>query len=133
MRPQISHPRRRGAAAAELATMLPLLCLITFGSIQAANTIHFKQGLTTAAFEGTRVATGVTATQQRIIDRVQAMLDARQITGATIAVDPSSDLVTVPFGTPIAISITAPISGNVSGPTFIQFSDTITVTGRTLH
>ena len=125
--------KRFGAIAAELATVLPLLSLITFGSIQVANTIHFKQALTSAAFEGTRLATGVTADRTRIEERVRAMLDARRVVGATISITPAGNLLLTPAGTPIAISITAPIAGNVTGPTFVQFSSTITVTGRTVH
>lgn len=125
--------RRRGGVAAELATVLPLLTLITFGSIQVANTIHFKQALTCAAFEGTRLATGVTANRARMESRVQAILDARGVVGATITITPAGDLLMTPAGTPISISITAPIAGNVNGPHFIQFSDTITATGRTVH
>lgn len=132
VRPAGSH-RRRGGVAAELATVLPLLTLITFGSIQIANTIHFKQALTCAAFEGTRLATGLTADRTRMEQRVQAILDARGIVGATITITPAGDLLMTPPGTPISISITAPIAGNVEGPQFIQFSDTMTATGRTVH
>jgi Flp pilus assembly protein TadG len=126
-------PRRAGAIAVELATVLPLLCLITFGSIQVANTIHFKQALTVAAFEGTRLATGVTANRAVMQSRIQAMLDARHVTGATVTIAPAGDLLLVPSGTPITITITAPIAGNVNGPSFVQFSNSITVTGRTVH
>ncbi len=125
--------KRHGGIAAELAMVLPLLSLITFGSIQVANTIHFKQALTCAAFEGTRLATGVTANRARIEERVQAMLDARHVVNATITITPDGDLLLTPSGTPIAISITAPITGNVTGPSFVQFSNSITVTGRTVH
>ncbi|MGV3485924.1 MAG: TadE/TadG family type IV pilus assembly protein [Planctomycetaceae bacterium] len=125
--------RRRGGVAAELAMVLPILCLITFGSMQVANTIHFKQALTCAAFEGTRMASGETADRDKMIQRIQAILDARKVINAKITITPGGDLRELPPGTPVTISITAPISGNVKGPNFVQFSSSITATGRTVH
>ncbi len=134
--PPSSHHRsnkRRGAVAAELATVLPLLALITFGSIQVANTIHFKQALTTAAFEGTRASTGPSITRAQIEARVNAVLNARRIIGATVSITPAGEIFALPPRTQIAITITAPISGNVTGPSFVTLSDSITVTGRTIR
>ena len=113
--------------------VLPLLCLITFGSMQVANTIHFKQALTCAAFEGTRMASGETADRDKMIQRIQAILDARKVINATIKITPGGDLRKLAAGTPVTISITAPVKGNVKGPNFVQFSNSITATGRTVH
>ena len=135
--PKLQVDRRNrtksGSVAAELAAILPLLTLITFGSIQVANTIHFKQALTSAAFEGTRLATGATANRQQIEDRVQAMLDARRVVGAEISITPAGELRQLPTGTQIDISVSAPTASNVTGPSFVLFTNTITATGRTIR
>ncbi|MCA9165038.1 MAG: pilus assembly protein, partial [Planctomycetales bacterium] len=53
-----SRPRTlSGVATLEMAVCLPMLVIITFCSIEAANFIYLKQSLTEAAYEAVRVAT----------------------------------------------------------------------------
>lgn len=46
---------RRGLAVAELAVGLPILMLVTMGTIEACTMIRVKQKLNTIAYEGARV------------------------------------------------------------------------------
>ena len=75
--------RKRGAAIVELCLSLPLLFLIVFGSIEACNCIYLQQCLTEAAYEGAVAGIKMTATEQDVTDRMDAMLGARGIDGAT--------------------------------------------------
>jgi len=53
---RIKTPKhRRGAAIIELAVCIPLLVMITLGTIEACAMIYLKQTLSLAAFEGCRV------------------------------------------------------------------------------
>jgi hypothetical protein len=65
----------RGAAALELALVLPILVLLVFGIIQFAITYNRAQGLHAAAREGARVASLPHITQSDIEDRVIAALE----------------------------------------------------------
>lgn len=64
-RPRSSQPGRdRGAAAVEMALVLPMLLLIIFGTIDFGRMLNAQLTLTEAAREGARsVAVGQTATQ----------------------------------------------------------------------
>ncbi|MEM9412792.1 MAG: TadE family protein [Planctomycetota bacterium] len=48
---------RRGGAVVEMAVILPVLAIITFGIMECMNTIHTQQSLTICAYEGARVTT----------------------------------------------------------------------------
>ena len=53
---KMSLSKRRGAAAAEAALMLPLLIVVTFGSIDIAQYVNSGQVIANASREGARVA-----------------------------------------------------------------------------
>jgi hypothetical protein len=119
---------RRGSAVVELALVLPLLMAIVFGAIQACNTIHAKQALVSAAYEGTRVVARPDATLAQTRRSIEAILDARSIQDYEISIVPGTELQPVPDGRRITIGITAPTAGNVFGPKFFDFSTELSVT-----
>ncbi|MFV0444769.1 MAG: TadE family protein [Planctomycetaceae bacterium] len=102
-------------AAVEFAFCLPLILLITFGSIEAANGIYLKQIVTQSAYEGARVATTVGATESEAIAFSQQVLDSRGISGATIQVHPNIDANTPP-GTEVTVTVSAPSNSNAVAP-----------------
>ncbi len=116
-----------------MAVITPILCLMTFGAIQVANTLHFKQKLTSSAFEGVRMLGSGEADRAKIESRVMALLTARNVQGGTVAISPTSDLATLSPGSVVSVSVTAPLSQNVSGPNLIVFKDQLTVVGTTVR
>ena len=111
---------RRGAAAAEIALILPLLLLVTFGAIRYGWFFLKLQQITNAARYGARVAIRADAVNQDVLDAVSALLgpyganiiangDPVPITlkvGGTVVA--SIDDVPVNMGDSITITITVP-------------------------
>jgi Flp pilus assembly protein TadG len=124
---QRTATRRRGTAAVEFAVCLPVLLLITFGAIEAANGIYLKQVVTQAAYETARVVTtpGRTSNDARAFG--QQVLDARTIEDAVITINPTINANT-PSGTEVTVTVSAPANSNSFAPLW-YFSDT-TVAGR---
>ncbi len=118
--PRIISPsarRRRGMAVVEMAFCLPVIVLIIFGGIQAANLIFLKQAVTEAAYEGALFGSKAEATQSETLSRVQAILDARNIEGTTItAGNGGLGVDELTPGQTLSIRITATSSSNALGP-----------------
>ncbi len=118
---------RQGVSAVELALILPLLMLLVFGAVQSCNTIHLKQAMITAAFEGSRVVSRGSATRQDVLDRCGDILRARNVTNFVITFTPDLPLDEIANGETVAIRIDAPTAGNVVGPNFLQFNGPMSV------
>ncbi len=70
------HRHGRGAAAVELALVLPLLCLLLFGIISYGYMLSFRQAISQASAEGARaaaVAPGATSSTDRLARAEQAV------------------------------------------------------------
>lgn len=70
---------RRGTAATECALCLPIVVLITFGTIDISSALFLKESLTIAAYEGSRVGALQGGTDASAIARVQEILNERGI------------------------------------------------------
>jgi Flp pilus assembly protein TadG len=120
----------RGAAAVEMAIVLPILILLVFGIIQWSIYFNRLQGLQAAAREGARVAALPQSTQTDVKNKVTAALDGVLPSGAnpTITVSPSTsnpcDL--QPTGTSVTVTVQA--STDLSIP--LWGSQTVTQTGK---
>ncbi len=66
--------RRRAAAVVEMALVTPLLTTMLFGIIEYGWVFSFKQTITSAAYEGCRVATLQGKTDTDIKNAIQARL-----------------------------------------------------------
>ena len=98
----------------ELALCLPILLIITFGSIEAANSISLKQALTEVAYEAARIAVAQGRTEQDARTRATEILAARNIDNATVEISPKIKSTTKP-GTEVTVTISAPAeSGSVA-------------------
>lgn len=73
----------------ETAVMLPLLVLLTFGSIELANVVFLKQSLAIASYEGARAVTKPGATQTQSDARIAEILSGRGVTGYTVTYTPA--------------------------------------------
>jgi len=102
---------RRGLAVVELAICLPLMVMLTFGAIEAANAIYLKQTLVTAAYEAARTATSLGGTQADGQTRYQEIVDSVGMKGTAITFTPEIQPDT-PAGTAIRVTVTAPADSN---------------------
>ncbi|MCA9154606.1 MAG: pilus assembly protein [Planctomycetales bacterium] len=122
-----SRPRTlSGVATLEMAVCLPMLVIITFCSIEAANFIYLKQSLTEAAYEAVRVATATGQNAGQGHRRFQEIIDAREIQGAHLTLSPNVNSRTLP-GTLVTATVTAPIRQNSYSPEFHFHNGDITV------
>ena len=103
--------KRRGAAVVEFAVCLPLIVLIVFGGIEAANMLFLRQTLVQAAYEGVKTGVKVDGTAQQATDSAQAVCDGRNLRNVRINISPS-DLSTAARGQIVEITVSAPGDDN---------------------
>jgi Flp pilus assembly protein TadG len=115
----------KGTATVELAVCLPLLVIITFGSIEITNMIFLEQRLSAAAYEGARTATTPGQTSNTAGAVANNILSQFKITGSTVTITPIVTA-TTPVGTQIKVSVTAPITSNLGGITPFFIGSTMT-------
>lgn len=106
---------RRGIATVELAVCLPLLALLVFGSLQAANLIYLRHAVISAAYEGTLELSRPDATGDSITTRVEQVLAMHEVTSSKTTVSPGGDsLSKLPNGTPVRIRVRANVADNIA-------------------
>lgn len=108
--------KRRGAALTELAICLPILSIVTLGSIEAANGIYVRQKLVSVSYDLARSATAHGDGGATIPTKAAALFKTYGIKGGTYSISPSN-LATVKPGEPIRITVSAPMSRNSIGLT----------------
>jgi Flp pilus assembly protein TadG len=118
---------RRGVATVEFAICLPVLALLVFGSIEATAFIFLKQSLHVAAYECVRTGSRATSTQAEANARGRAILDSRDVQGATINFV-SGDVESIERGEPVIVEVSAPT--NVNSPLAGQWIANRTLTSR---
>lgn len=101
---------RKGTAATEFALIIPILLLLTFGTIELCSAMFLRQTLQIAAFEGARVSVRKRATNDDVRDAIEEFLDARDITGGTATID--VDVARTEILDPIEVTVQAPMNGN---------------------
>lgn len=127
--PRLSRCRRkrRGLAAVEFTICLPVLALLVFGSIEATAFIFLKQSLHVAAYEAARTGCRAASTEPEATSRARAILDSRDVRGATINFV-TGDVASVQRGDPIIVEVAAPT--NVNSPLAGQWIANRTLTSR---
>lgn len=104
---------RNGAAVVELAVTLPVLLMVTFGTLEVCNRLFLRQTAAVAAYEGARLAARRTITQDQVQTRCMSLLQGRRIVNGQVAITPSGNgLTTLPTGGQLTVRVTIPISGN---------------------
>ena len=81
--------KRLGAAIVEMAICLPVIVLLTFGTIELSSGLFLKQTLTSAAHEGALVGMRLDATEASIRERVELILELREVEDSNITITPS--------------------------------------------
>ena len=128
-----SRHLRRGTAISELAICLPILVITVLASIELCNVKHLKQALIAACYEGALVGSQPRATEDMIVQRIDAVLAARGIVNSTISVDGNgATFDSLAAGDLFTVEVTAPTVENVIGPTRFISAPEITgyVTGH---
>ncbi len=129
---RILHRQRdqRGAAAVEMAIVLPILILLVFGIIQFSIYFNRLQGLQAAAREGARVAALPQSTQANIQAKVTSSLSGVLPTtqSPVITVSPSS-------GNPCDLKapdarVTVTVKANTDLDIPLWGNQTVTLTGK---
>ena len=123
--------RRSGAAAVELAFMLPVFFTLTFAQLEAARMGVVTQMLTIASRQAARVAVIPGKTQTDVQNAVNVVLANTGITVGTVAPSPST-WQTDPGGTAITVSMSVPYSQVSWLPTPMYFGATILTGSATL-
>jgi Flp pilus assembly protein TadG len=125
---------RRGTAAVEFAVCLPILLTIVLGSIEATNAIFLKEHLTTAAYEGARSATTPGQTITGATEAANQVLAQFGILGGAVAITPAIT-VSTPTGTPVTVSVSAPLGPNSYMQPFIvgKVINNVTATVVMIH
>lgn len=95
----------------ECAFCIPIVILLMFGTLETCSGIFLRESLTVAAFEGARVGVRRRASANDVIAQVESVLVMRDVTNATIEVDPP-DFSSLNALDPIQVTITAPTAGN---------------------
>lgn len=113
--------RRRGAAIAEFAVIVPILFLFVMGIIEFGRVIMVKQTMTSSAREACRVAVLPGTTKQDVLDRADASLSAAGISGYTITMNPDPPS-NAAEGSPVTITITVPSDSVTWLPSPIYFA-----------
>lgn len=101
----------RGTAVTELAICLPLLVLITLGTVEACSMLYLQQKLETAAYEGSRVGCVPDATAANVRYQCETLLDAQSVNDYVITLNPS-DPASLQQGEFLRVSIEAPCNTN---------------------
>lgn len=102
---------RRGSAAVECAFVIPIIIMVMFGVLETCSAIFLKESVTLAAYEGARAGVRRSAEAEDVTERCEAVLAARNITGATIVVTPD-DFSELEALDKIVVTVTAPTEGN---------------------
>lgn len=118
------RPPIKGIATVEFAVCLPILVIVIFGSIEACNMIFLKQTLTEASHQGALLAMKQTATETQVTNRIQSILDARNVSGATIEIAGGNYNALLP-GDLFTIRVTADAGCNRISPTVVSSWQTI--------
>jgi hypothetical protein len=78
---------RRGIATAECALCLPILFLITLGTIEVCSAMFLKEAVTIAAYEGARVGIARRGTNSSATSRIEEFLNERGIAFTENSID----------------------------------------------
>ncbi len=113
--PRPAGRNRRAVAAVEMAFVLPILVLLTFGAIEFGRAVMVCNVLTTAAREGARSGVLPNGTNTHVTTAVTDELTAHQLPTAsattTIRVNGVvADAATADTGNRISVSVTMPYS-----------------------
>jgi hypothetical protein len=129
-----ARTERMAAAVVELAVTLPILLIVTFGTLEICNRLFLRQTASIAAYEGVRLAARRTISQTQVQNRCLSLLQGRRIVNGQVSMTPTgNELTTLPTGGQLTVRITIPIAGNTPVSYVFPLSGTITATAVMLR
>ena len=100
-----------GTVIVEMAVCLPLMLLLVFGCLELNSSLFLSQTLTSAAHEGALVGLRQNATEADVIERVETIMTARNVTQYTLELKTfGTDFADLESGEKFAIAIETPRS-----------------------
>ena len=112
--------RRAGASTVEMALVAPVLFLIVFGVFEIAFAYMVHHQIQDAARQGCRAAICYGKTSTDVLSKVNTLLAAEHITGATTTIlvnNAAADVSTATAGDQISVQIKVPASKVTMFPT----------------
>jgi Flp pilus assembly protein TadG len=100
---------RRGATTVEMAFVVPIVFMLTFGALEFARVSMVCNTVEDALFEGARQSVLPGATSAKITSKVNAMLATTGVKQATVTVDPSTITTTTQK---VTVRIRVPMNAN---------------------
>lgn len=122
--PVLHAEPRHGGALVEFAICLPLLMMLIFGSIEAANAIFLRQALAATAYEAAQVACNVGGQSSTARQRANQVLKARNVKSGKVTFSPNVSASTK-AGTTITVKVSAPATSNAISPLWFFQSATL--------
>ncbi len=112
MVPLNGRSRSEGIVLVELAIVLPLLLMLTFGIIEYGWLFLKAQQVTNAARQGARVGATPDATNADVENAVSTVLTAAGMGGSgySLAYQPAGDVGSLDTGTTFTVTVTVPYS-----------------------
>jgi Flp pilus assembly protein TadG len=125
-RRRVRHARQRGGVASiEFAAVLPVLLVLTLGTIDVCSVIFLRESATLAAYEGARQGIGRGNTNGDVVSRVQQFLDERDINyNASVCEISSPGFAAAETLQSVTVTVNIPATGNLLIPTE-RFADLI--------
>ncbi len=110
----VKRSRGEGAAIVEMALILPLLLLLTFGVIEYGWLFLKAHETTNAARHGARIACRPDATNSQVVAEVSALMDTAGLgdSGYVVSISPA-DISQMSSGETLTIKVEVPYEGNV--------------------
>jgi Flp pilus assembly protein TadG len=119
---RLANQRQRpGAAVVEFAVCLPVIVIIVFGAIEAANMLFLRQAMVQSSYEAAKVAIKANGSNAAAIQVADEVVAGRRIKNLKVEFIPI-DVSTVAKGDLIRVTVSAPGNTNSMLP-FGPFKD----------
>jgi Flp pilus assembly protein TadG len=96
----------------ELAVCIPMLIVLTMGTLETTDYIFLRERLKTAAYEGARTVTAPNQTAAAATAAANAVLTQRGIVSGSVSITPSGITESTLPGTRVTVTATAPFASN---------------------
>ncbi len=99
----------------EMAVCLPVLVILVFGAIEAAEFIHLKQDLAICTYEAAKIASKASKKNNDVTKRFDEMASAKSMKSASVSISPDLSSATA-SGTEVTLTATVQTDSNYSLP-----------------
>lgn len=96
----------------ELAVCLPVLILLTMGTLESTDYIFLRVRLKTAAYEGARTATAPGQTAAAATTAANTIIQQRGVVSGSVTISPANVSQSTASGTQVTVTASAPFASN---------------------